>query len=134
VTLPSCNYANKWKNSQIAESHAIAQGSKIAPPATPPAEAKDLAEDLPVDAAWQVYDYSEAGDTTSAKLISSVGAEQTTEYIDSRLHSMGYDSGDNLSRILEGVTYSGRGKYSSIYVKVDMNTADQVTVELRATK
>ncbi|MDQ3022822.1 MAG: hypothetical protein M3R04_00330 [bacterium] len=131
LLLVGCNYANKWKNQQVATSHSIAAGNPVTPPATAPAKAKDLADDLPVDPAWQVYEYAENGSTVSVKLLSTNGAEGTTLWLDARLREMGYESGDNISRLLEGVTYSGKGKYENIFVKIGMNNDDQVTVELR---
>jgi hypothetical protein len=132
VTLPiSCDYAAKWRDVQVAESHELAQGDRITPPVSPPAEAEDLADDLPVEAAWPVLEYSESGGSVNAKLLSTRDAEQTTLFVDGRLRELGYESGDNLSRLLEGVTYRGKGKYAEIYAKVNMNSSEQVTVELR---
>ena len=125
-----CPQMAKWRDSQVAESHTLAQGDKVVPPVTPPAKASDLAGNLPVDPSWLVYEYSDK-DGVDVKLISTAGAEKTTEWIDGKLHEMGYDSGDNMSRLLDGVSYSGKGKYSSIWIKVDMNSSDQVLVEER---
>ena len=129
--LASCKFAGQWRDKQVAESHSLAQGDRIIPPVSPPAKAEDLADGLPVDKGWPVLEYNASGGTVNAKLLSTSTAEQTTEWVDSRLHAMGYDSGDNLSRLLDGVTYSGKGKYAQIYVKVGMNSSEQVTVELK---
>jgi hypothetical protein len=133
LLLTSCPWAAKFRDQQVAESHKLAEGDRITPPISPPAKVGDFADDLPADKAWPVLEYSDSGGTVSAKLLSTSSSEQTIQWVDNRLHEMGYESSDNISRMLEGVTYSGKGKYSSIYVKVDMNSSDQVTVELHGT-
>src|SRR5688500_4841854 len=60
-TLASCDYAAKWRDAQVAESHSLAQGDRIIPPVSPPAKAADLAGDLPVEASWPVLEYSASG-------------------------------------------------------------------------
>jgi hypothetical protein len=129
--LAGCDYASKWKNQQVATSHAIAQGDKVTPPATPPARAEDLGDDLPVYSLWKVIEYTEGDGTVMVKLLSNTGAGSTTIWLSDRLSQMGYENADNQSRLLDGVTCIGRGKYKNIWVKVDMNTSDQVTVELQ---
>jgi len=131
LTLASCKFASQWRDQQVAESHRLAQGDRITPPVSPPAKAADLAADLPVDAGWPVLEYSAGGRSVSAKLLSTQGAEQTTQWVDARMRAMGYDSGDNMSRLLEGATYSGKGKYAQIWAKVSMNSSEQVTLELK---
>jgi hypothetical protein len=126
-----CDEAKTFKQQQIKASNTIAQGSAITPPATPPARAEDLADDLPVDLAWTVLEYNDNGGQVTAKLLSTSSAEATTLFVHGWLEQRGYDSGDNLSRLLDGVTYTGQGKYKRIYAKVGLNTADEVTVELR---
>jgi hypothetical protein len=132
--LTACPQAAKFRDQQIAESHKLAQGDRITPPVVPPAKAEDFEEELPVDKTWPVLTYLDEGGTLSVKLLSTANAEQTVQWIHNRFAQMGYATNDNFSRILEGVTYAGQGKYSQIYVKVDLNSSEQVTVELRGTK
>lgn len=130
----ACDYAAKWRDAQVAESHKLAQGDRITPPVRPPAKAADFVDDLPVEKAWPVLEYSEKGDNVRTKLLSTRDAEQTTLFVDQRLRDLGYASGDNISRLLEGASYSGKGKYSLIMVRVTMNSTGQVTVELTGAK
>jgi len=133
LLLSSCPWAAKFRDQQVAESHKYAEGDRITPPVSPPAKAEDLADDLPVDKTWPVLEYSENNGTVTTKLLSTSTSEQTIQWVDGRLHEMGYESSDNISRMLEGVTYTGKGKYTSIQVKVDMNSSEQVTVALIGT-
>src|SRR5687767_8468496 len=98
--LASCDYAAKWRDAQVAESHSLAQGDKIIPPVSPPAKAADLTDDLPVEASWPVLEYSASGGSVTAKLLSTAGAEQTAVWIHERFAQMGYATSDNFSRIL----------------------------------
>lgn len=134
LLLASCPQAAKFRDQQIAESHSLAQGDRITPPVTAPAKAEDFEDDLPVDKTWPVLEYKEDPGSIHLKLLSNASAEQTITWIDGRLHTMGFESGDNLSRILEGVTYMGKGKYSRIYVKIDVNSSEQVTVDIKGTE
>jgi hypothetical protein len=132
--LTSCPWAAKFRDQQIAESHSLAQGDRITPPVSPPARAEEFEDDLPVDKTWPVLEYKEEIHSIHLKLLSNATAEQTITWIDGRLRQMGYQSGDNMSRMLEGVAYAGKGKYSQIHVKVDMNSSEQVTVDLNGTE
>ena len=132
--LTACPWAAKFRDQQVAESHKLAQGDRITPPVSPPASAADFEDDLPVDKTWPVLEYKDNGDSLNVKLLSTANAEQTITWVHGRFAQMGYATNDNMSRILEGTTYSGKGKFSQIYVKVDMNSSEQVTVTFTGTK
>ena len=132
--LTSCPWAAKFRDQQVAESHRLAQGDRITPPVSAPAKAEDFEDDLPIDKTWPVLEYKRDSAGVHLKLLSTANAEQTVVWVDGRLRQMGYESGDNMSRLLEGVTYAGKGKYSQIHVKVDLNGSEQVTVDILGTE
>ena len=62
-----------------------------------------------------------------------LGERGVSQWLVGKLGALGYDSGDNASRFLEGATYQRQsGTYHSLYVKLSLNTAKQCTVEYRA--
>lgn len=129
----SCNEVDEWRDGQIAESQRIAQGSQITPPEQPISVPDSLRRELPLDDSFTILSYSEAGGAHSVTALSPWKAEQTALWLVSKLGELGYDSGDNPSRVLEGATYQrSRGAYRSLYVKLSLNTSDQTTVEYRA--
>jgi hypothetical protein len=132
--LISCDQFDAWRDGQVAESKRIAKGSKIDPPAQPVSIPDSLRSELPLDGSFTVLTYSEQGGTASLTALSPWNAEKTALWLVQRLGELGYDSGDNASRVLEGATYSkGSGGYRSLYVKLGLNTSEQCTVEYRAT-
>jgi hypothetical protein len=134
LLLTACPWAAKFRDQQVATSHQLAQGDRITPPLNPPARAEEFEDVLPVDKTWPVLEYTQNPGDIHLRLLSTATAEQTVTWVDSRLQTMGYASSDNLSRMLEGATYVGKGKYSQIYVKVDLNSSEQVTVDIKGTE
>jgi hypothetical protein len=141
----SCDEARQWRDSQVAQSHKIAQGSKVTPPATPIEVPDSVRDELPLDSSFTILSYSgpgngggsppPQGDTVSLTAFSPWPAEQTALWLVARLGELGYDSGDNASRVLEGAEFHrDRGTYRTLYVKLGLNTAEQCTVEYRAGK
>lgn len=136
VLLVGCNELAKWRASQIQTSHTAAQqGGPVVPPATPVTIPGSVLATLPIDESFTFTEYSRQGDTIHIKAISPWDAATTANWMLSRLAELGYDSGDNPSRILEGCDYMGSEKteYKSIRVKVDLNSSDQCLVEIFST-
>jgi hypothetical protein len=131
----SCNEAKQWRDSQVAQSHQIAQGSKVTPPAAPITVPDSVRRELPLDDSFTVLSYSETGSNVTLTALSPWEAEKTALWLVGKLGELGYDSGDNASRVLEGAEYHrDRGTYRTLYVKLSLNTAEQCTVEYRAGK
>jgi hypothetical protein len=129
----SCDQLASWRDGQVAESKRIAKGSQIDPPAQPPSVPDSVRRELPLDGSFTVLTYTEQGGTASLTALSPWDAEKTALWLVGKLGELGYDSGDNASRVLEGATYAkGSGTYRSLYVKLSLNTSEQCTVEYRA--
>jgi len=133
--LSACNELKQWRNSQIQQSHKIAQGSSITPPAQPISVPDGVRKELPLDDSFTILSYSDSGDTVNLSALSAWDATTTAQWLVARLSELGYDSGDNPSRILEGVEYRReRGDFTALYIKLSLNTSDQCTVEYRASR
>jgi len=139
--LASCNQLKHWRNGQIQQSRKIAQGSAVTPPAQPPSVPDSVREQLPLDASFTILSYSgggsgtapSTGGTVSLTALSAWDATATAQWLVAKLGALGYDSGDNPSRVLDGAEYHrDSGDYHTLYVKLSLNTAEQCTVELRA--
>jgi hypothetical protein len=133
VQLTGCNLLAKWRDSQIQTSHTAAQqGGPVLPPATPITIPSGVLATLPLDQSFTFTDYSKQGDDVIVKAISAWDAATTANWMLARLAQLGYDSGDNPSRILEGCDYLGNSesKYKSIRVKVTLNSSDQCLVQI----
>ncbi len=131
--LGSCNELAEWRDNQIKTSHDLVNANKLIPPDPPITIPSKIANQLPWKADFVAITYSaERGEV----LITALAPEDTlitTKWMLTRLAQLGYDSGDNPSRILEGVEYtSDNATYGSLYVKVTMNVHEQCSVELRA--
>jgi hypothetical protein len=88
--------------------------------------------ELPLDDSFTILKYNEGG-VLLLDALSPWDALKTAQWMLARLGELGYDSGDNPSRLLEGATYlRGSGKYRELYIKVGLNTADQCTIEYRS--
>jgi hypothetical protein len=145
LLAPACDQLEGWRDSQVQQSHQAVQGSKVTPPAQPASVPDSVKDELPLDPSFTVLSYSAEGgghggpphqDNGGMTLtaLSPWDAEQTALWLVGRLGALGYDSGDNASRVLEGATYTRQtGSYTSLYVKLSLNTAKQCTVEYRAT-
>lgn len=141
VAICSCQKLEGWRNKQIQQIHQGASSNNRLTPPTQPIEIpeKDLG-DFPADPSFVIVVYSTLGNTTDFQAISGWDAEQTVIWYHTKLNQLGYDSGDNISRILDGATYFPQQDvrpspaFDEIYVKVSMNTSDQVVIEVKATK
>jgi hypothetical protein len=80
-----------------------------------------------------VTQYSDMGDCHYIAVNSPEDALQTCKMMIVGLGQRGYDSGDNPSRILEGVEFNNqRARFPRLYVKVGISGGDQCTIEIRA--
>jgi hypothetical protein len=140
----SCNEAKQWRDSQVAQSHQIAKGSTVTPPAIPIEVPSSVRRELPLDDSFTVLSYSGPGngggsppsqDAVLLTVLSPWGAEKTALWLVGKLGELGYDSGDNPSRVLEGTEFHrDRGTYRTLYAKLSLNTSEQCTVEYRGRK
>jgi len=134
--LASCNLLANWRDSQIQASHTAAQqGGPVLPPPVPIVVPDSVLRDLPLDKSFTFLQYTKNGDNVEIKAISAWDAATTSNWMLARLTELGYDSGDNPSRILEGCDYYGNqgAKYKVIRAKVDLNASDQCLVEISST-
>ena len=133
--LAGCNQLAKWRNSQVAESHRIAEGSKITPPAQPLTLPSDVASALPLDPSFTVLSFSQTDSSVRVTLLSAWDAERTVQWLYADMQRRGYENQDNPSRMLEseGLEYTCTGaKYPNVRIRVGMNTAEQATVDIAA--
>ena len=127
----ACNELKDWRNSQIQQSHSAASAGKLAAPAQVINVPTSLTNKLPWDPRFEVVSYSDTGGQFTLTAISPWNTLQTTKWMLTKLSQLGYDSGDNPSRILEGVEYSNpSAKISRLFVKVTLNTHKQCSIEL----
>jgi hypothetical protein len=132
-TLCSCNILADWRDRQIKASHTAGRSLKpIEPPAVPIVVPDNVLETLPADKSFTFLNYAKSGDKVSLKAISPWDAETTSLWMLARLKELGYDSGDNPSRILEGCDFFGEMgvRYDSIWTRVDLNAAEQCLIEI----
>jgi hypothetical protein len=133
LLLAGCDQLKAWRNGQVRQMHQLAQGSKVTPPAQPVSVPDSVKDELPLDPTFTVLSYSGSSGSATLTALSPWDGTKTAEWLVARLGQLGYDSGDNASRILDGATYQkSGGAYHSLYVKLSLNTAEQCTVEYRA--
>ena len=133
IFVVSCNEIAEWRDRQIQQSHTAAQqGGPVLPPAVPITVPGNVLESLPVNDSFTFTHYTKHGNIVELKAISPWDTATTSNWMLARLAELGYESGDNPSRILEGCDYFGGSEtvYSSIWAKVDLNSADQCLVEI----
>ena len=133
-SLSACDMLANWRDNQVQSSHTYAQqGGHVLPPATPITIPQSIARDLPVDPSFTYTLYTDSGGNIFIDAISAWDTLTTTQWMIGKLAQLGYDSGDNASRILEGVDYSGskNTEYDRIHVKVTLNGSDQCVLEIR---
>jgi hypothetical protein len=133
VLATGCKNIAKWRDQQIAESARVAQGSKITPPARPPVIPSDVRDALPLDPSFTILSYADNAGAVHVLALSAWETTQTAQWVSAWLQQQGYDSEDNPSQILSGMTFTKTGaRYESVKATVTLNTADQCTVELTA--
>jgi len=133
--LAGCNKLAAWRNAQVAESHRIAQGSKITPPTPPITVPDDVRSALPIDPSFTVLSFSQTDSSVRVTLLSAWDTQRTTEWLYAEMQRRGYENQDNPSRMLEseGLEYTCTGaKYPNVRIRVGMNTAEQATVDIAA--
>ena len=93
-----------------------------------------MQRELPLDARFTIEALNEQqGGVVELEAISSDDLLETSKYLVSSLARLGYESGDNASRILEGVTYSkDSGKVRELFVKLTQDNDGKVRVILRS--
>ena len=132
-SLCGCDLLAGWRDSQVRQSSAAATAGKVVPPQQPVKIPKNLERALPVPEGATVVSFLDGGGVASIHLISPVDTLETCNWMLGRLQQLGYDSGDNPSRVLEGVEFhNARARYPRLYVEVSLNTHDQCTIELQA--
>jgi hypothetical protein len=136
ILLAGCDLIGQWRDSQVERSHKLAKGSEVTPPAPGQelADAADYDDKLPLQKEWPIVEFSETSDNVRLVLLAGRDTAGTAMWVLGRLKELGYATDDNPSRLLEGGTFAGEGKYKSLYVKVTENTAGQCTVELAGTE
>jgi hypothetical protein len=131
--LTGCNLLADWRDSQVSKSGAATSSGQVQPPAQPLSIPAGVASALPVPDNSTVVMYMEGGGATTISLISPWDTLATCNWMLGRLQELGYDSGDNPSRILEGVEYSNsRAKFPRVKVQVTLNTSDQCLIDIEA--
>lgn len=128
--LASCNELKDWRDSQIRQSHSAASAGKLIAPAQPISIPASITKELPWDPGFVVVTFHESREGVAITALSPWDTLQTSKWMLTRLWHLGYDSGDNPSRILEGVEYASQAaKFPKLFVKVTMNTHEQCIVE-----
>ena len=107
-----------------------------ASPINPAATAKlsrSLERELPIDSGFSIENVTELqGGGVEITALSSKDTLNTTTQLLATLAQLGYETEDNASRILEGVSYSKQtGQVRSLFIKVTMDTEEQCRVFLK---
>ena len=137
LCLPGCQELADWRDAQIKTSHEIGEGSKITVP-DPPIQIPDkLYGELPLEAEFTILSYNSNGQSKDVTLAALINQElsDASMWLLTKMAKLGYQSSDNASRILEGVTYTPTGsnaRYSSIYVKLVYGDAGRSILHLTA--
>ena len=112
-------------------SSAASTGISVAPKLD-----RSIERELPLDSSFTIESLS--GDLSSGldvRVSSSMDALKTATFLLGALGGLGYESDDNASRILEGVTLTKQqGRVHTLYVKVDLGSDDVCRVTLKAHK
>jgi hypothetical protein len=91
----------------------------------------DIQAKLPIDPSYNVVSYSYLNGEVHAYLTTSQNAMDTTTAVVQRLAELGYDSGDNPSRILEGVEYTSEtAAFKRLRVKVTLTDEETCVIQL----
>lgn len=130
--LVGCNELDEWRAGQIKASGDAARGSAVEAPETPVEVPSGVRRELPLHDDWTILSYSDASGLPHVRALSTDDTTPIALYLLQRLGELGYEPGDNVSRILEGTVYSGRGRYTNLFVRVELNTSEQTLITLRA--
>lgn len=97
---------------------------------------RSVGSELPLDSSYTIETISgELSTGLEVRALSGMDALGSATQILGALGNLGYESDDNASRILEGVTFSKQGgRVHSLFVKVDLGSDDICRVTLRAYK
>ncbi|MCH7471692.1 hypothetical protein IIA79_01880 [bacterium] len=99
-----------------------------------PSVPSSVSRDLPGwDDSFTVLEYNGQRSAPRVKARSPWDADATAKWMIAKLAEAGYESGDNPSRILEGVEYTNpQGEYEALYIKVSLERGGRCTVEYQA--
>ena len=135
LMVAACPKLGEWRDRQIATSSNLAQGQQIKKPQQAVSMPPETTEDLPINPSFTVLEYTEHGSHVHVSVLSAWDAQQTTIWLVGEMARRGYESGDNASRILEGATYyHDKARFESIWLKVNLNTASQCSIEMIASE
>lgn len=135
VLVAGCDVLESWRDGQVDKSKQAAQAGAVALPAQPLVVPGEVYDSLPLDGSQQIVSYqpSSSMDEVELTALSAWSVEETCMWMLGRMQQDGYHTDDNPSRILEGLEFFAADKaYSSIVIKVTMNTADQCLITIVA--
>lgn len=139
LLLASCPAKKGGSQSASGGSQATGQGNapgQSQPPAgstSPATLSRSIERELPLDSSFVIDSVQQLpGGNYAIEATSSQDTLQTSTLLISRLQQLGYETGDNPSRILEGASYSKpQGKVRELEVRVSLETDGSCRVYLQ---
>lgn len=114
---------------------AGSSGSVTAPGTTLPKLSRTLARELPLDSTFTLEAIRDLpGGAVEIRALSAWDTLRTSTFMLDSLSSLGYETADNPSRILEGVLYSKKsGKIQELFIQITLKNDKSCRVILRTT-